>query len=148
MKNLLELINHHESFKSDILGLYKEFCSSINSERGQISFMRRRCDKNFEKQYGFKKKDWRYDESNICVRIKTRDFGKSVAEWHGITEKQLSSVGYNYSTFGYEIAKIYINDPNFQNGEYDPRGDIMFIRHINSCPRKGGVSYSNAHKRL
>ena len=148
MNNLLEIINHHESFKSDILGLYKEFCSSINFQRGQISFMRRRCDKNFEKQYGFKKKDWRYDESNICVSIDTRDFGKSVAERHGITEKQLLSVGYNYSTFGYEIAKIYIHDPNFQNGEYEPRCDRMIIRHINSCPRKGGVSYSNARKRL
>jgi hypothetical protein len=145
MKNLYEIINHHESFKSDILGLYKKFCSIITRHKRKISHIN---DKNFEKIYGFKKEDRRSDDLKLTMWICTENFGKSVAEMHGIKERQLKSIGYNYSTFGYEIAKIYINDPDFHNGVYDSDIDRIVFCNIDCSARKGGFSYYNAHKGL
>jgi hypothetical protein len=93
-------------------------------------------DKNFEKIYGFKKEDRRSDDLKLTMWICTENFGKSVAEMHGIKERQLKSIGYNYSTFGYEIAKIYINDPDFHAGEYDPQANQIRFSNINYSERK------------
>lgn len=120
--------------------IYASFCYQFNTTKEYLEQLmldeKRLNDKDFEEEYGFTKGYCTSDNFILELRIHTDFIGKIVAELRDLTEEQLASVGLNYTTFGYEIAKIYINDPDFHAGEYDPQANQIRFSNINYSERK------------
>lgn len=125
--------------------IHGNFCLLVNRAkelREQLMLDEKRLnDKDFEKEYHCSKDEYRNDDFKLAVSIRTDDLGKFVAELYGLTEKQIASMGYNYTTLGYEVAKLNIHDIDFHTGEYDSEYDRISFPNIDySAKKKSSVT--------
>lgn len=114
-----------------LVAIRRLFCDEFNETKelwDQLIFdLEVLNDGDFVKNYGFTKDYCRSDDFKLEFCIHTELIGKAMAEFHDLTEEKLVSSGRNYAIFGYDIAKMYINDPDFHTGVYDhERGFIRF----------------------
>ena len=57
--------------------------------------------------------------------------GALVAKLLGLTNEQIISSGYTYTSLGFEVAELYIKDPDFLIGKYSRKNDYIEFRNIN-----------------
>ena len=149
------MVNKINGRKSHILMpmlacIHGNFCLLVNREkeiREQLILDEKRLnDKDFKKKYHLTKDEYKNKDFKLAVSIRTDELGKFVAELYDLTEKQITSMGYNYTTLGYEVAKLNIHDIDFHAGEYDPEYDrIDFVTIDYSAKKKNSVTamYNN-----
>ena len=128
------------TFISMLARIHSNFCLLVNRAkefREQLILDEKRLnDMDFEKEYNLTKDDYRNSNIIFEVSIRTDDLGKFVAELFGLTRKQIASRGYNYTTLGYEIAKLNIHDADFHTGEYDNESDQICFQNIDYSTKK------------
>ena len=132
------LINNKDIKSSDLMlaleGIHDGFCihcNNINRLSKQLALdAKKLSDKAFEKEYHFSKRDYFSDDFKLIPNLSTYRLGEFVAKLLGLTKEQILSGGYKYTTFGYEIAKLFIKDSDFLGGEYVPEYDFIHFPNI------------------
>ena len=140
--NLTKKINgrHSHILMPMLACIHSNFCLLVNKTKELkeqlILDEKRLSDKDFEKEYNITKDGSRSGDLKFVVSIRTDDLGKFVAELFGLTSMQIASHGYNYTTLGYEVAKLNIHDADFHTGEYDNERDQICFQNIDYSTKK------------
>lgn len=133
-----KLIKNKDLKSSDLMlaleGIHGGFCDNYNN----LSLMSKQLakdakklkDKAFEKRYNFPKEIYFRDDFKLILNLSTYRLGEFVAKLLGLTKEQILSAGYKYTTFGYEVAKMFIKDSDFLGGEYFPEYDFIHFPNI------------------